>query len=44
VDRAKARGLAILAWTVRTPEDLAKARRHADNIVFEGLEPVRSGA
>jgi glycerophosphoryl diester phosphodiesterase len=39
VDKARARGLPVLAWTVRTPGDLAKARACADNFVFEGIEP-----
>lgn len=29
-------GAAILCWTIRSPEDAAKARAHADNITFEG--------
>ena len=32
-------GLPIIAWTVRTPEDLARARAFADQIVFEGFDP-----
>lgn len=34
---ARARGLPVLAWTVRTAEDRATAARHADNIIFETL-------
>lgn len=32
----KARGAAILCWTVRSPEAEAEARKIADNITFEG--------
>ncbi len=32
----KAKGAAILCWTVRSPEAEAKARRIADNITFDG--------
>lgn len=32
----KARGAAILTWTIRSPEAEALARRVADNITFEG--------
>lgn len=31
----KARGAAILCWTIRSPGDEAKARRIADNVTFE---------
>lgn len=27
----------VLAWTVTTADDLDRARRHADNVIFEGL-------
>lgn len=37
----KARGAAILCWTVRTPEAEHAARRIADNITFEGYLPDR---
>lgn len=33
-------GAAILCWTVRSPEEEAMARRHADNITFEGYSPA----
>lgn len=36
---ARARGLPILAWTVRTKRDLKLARSHADNVIFEGIVP-----
>jgi glycerophosphoryl diester phosphodiesterase len=29
----------VLSWTVRTEQNLAQARRHADNIIFEKLQP-----
>ncbi|MEX3017058.1 glycerophosphodiester phosphodiesterase family protein [Gymnodinialimonas hymeniacidonis] len=32
----KARGVPILCWTVKSPEDEAMARKVADNITFEG--------
>jgi glycerophosphoryl diester phosphodiesterase len=32
-------GLPLLTWTVRTPEDRARAARHADQIIFEGFRP-----
>jgi glycerophosphoryl diester phosphodiesterase len=32
----KAKGAAILCWTIRSPEDEAKVRRVAQNITFEG--------
>lgn len=33
--RYRERGGVLLAWTVRTPDELALARTHADNIIFE---------
>lgn len=32
----KAQGLAVLCWTVRSPEEEASARRIAQNVTFEG--------
>lgn len=32
----KAKGLAVLCWTIRSPEAEAEARRIADNVTFEG--------
>jgi glycerophosphoryl diester phosphodiesterase len=32
-------GLPVSVWTVRNPEDVAKATAHADQIVFEGFLP-----
>lgn len=36
----KARGAAILCWTIRSPEAEQAARRIADNITFEGYLPT----
>lgn len=33
--RARSRGLPVLSWTVRSPDDRARAARHADQIIFE---------
>ena len=32
-------GLPLLTWTVRNDEELKRARRHADQIIFEGFRP-----
>ena len=41
VAELKAEGAAILCWTIRSPEEEAKARHHAANITFEGyLSPL----
>jgi len=32
-------GLPLLTWTVRTPEDSARAARYADQMIFEGFRP-----
>lgn len=32
-------GCPLLAWTVRTPDQRARAARHADQMVFEGFVP-----
>jgi glycerophosphoryl diester phosphodiesterase len=32
-------GLPVMTWTVRTPEDVARASAHADQMVFEGFLP-----
>ena len=32
-------GLPLLTWTVRTPEQRARARRYADQMIFEGFVP-----
>jgi len=31
--------LPVMTWTVRTPEDRARAEKHADQMVFEGFVP-----
>ena len=33
------RGLPVITWTVRTPEDVETTYRHADQMTFEGFEP-----
>ena len=41
VANLKSAGAAILCWTIRTPEAEAAARRHAQNVTFEGyLSPI----
>jgi len=32
-------GLPLLAWTVRSDEDRARAKRYADQMIFEGFKP-----
>jgi glycerophosphoryl diester phosphodiesterase len=32
-------GLPVMTWTVRTPDDVRRARIHADQMVFEGFLP-----
>lgn len=32
-------GVAVFCWTIRSPEDEARARKVADNITFEGYSP-----
>lgn len=36
VAELKARGVPVLCWTIRSPEQEAEARRIADNVTFEG--------
>jgi len=36
---ARGAGLPLLVWTVKTPRQLAKARRLADNVIFEHVAP-----
>ncbi len=38
VARLKARGVPILCWTIRSPEQEREARKIADNITFEGYD------
>ena len=33
-------GLPLLTWTVRTEEQRARAARHADQMIFEGIRPA----
>ena len=33
-------GLPLMTWTVRTPADVARAKHHADQMVFEGFIPA----
>lgn len=40
VTALKQRGIPVLCWTIRTPEEEARARRIADNVTFEGYFPV----
>lgn len=35
----RGRGRPVIAWTVRTEDDLARARAACDNLIFEGLRP-----
>jgi glycerophosphoryl diester phosphodiesterase len=37
--KLRAKGMPVVAWTVRNEEQLATAREHADNIIFEGFSP-----
>lgn len=37
--RLRQQGLPVVAWTVRSEEDRALARDHADNMIFEGFTP-----
>ena len=32
-------GVPLICWTIRTPDDLAKARLYTDQITFEGFDP-----
>lgn len=40
VEAWRRRGLPLVTWTVRTPEELDRARRLADNLIFELLPPA----
>ncbi len=33
-------GLPVMTWTVRNPDDVARARLHADQMIFEGFLPT----
>jgi len=39
----RAQGVPVLCWTIRSPEEEAKARRRADNVTFEGYLPGPAG-
>jgi glycerophosphoryl diester phosphodiesterase len=39
VSRLRAAGLPVITWTVRDTQGLALARRHADQCIFESLDP-----
>jgi len=43
VSELKARGVPILCWTVRSPEQEAEARRVAENVTFEGYLAAHPG-
>jgi len=36
--RARRRGLPVLTWTVRSPDERARAAAHADQIIFERMD------
>ncbi len=38
-ERWRAAGGALLAWTVTTEDELQRARRLTDNVIFEGIRP-----
>jgi glycerophosphoryl diester phosphodiesterase len=38
--KLREKGMPVVAWTVRNEEQLATARQHADNIIFEGFTPA----
>ncbi|MDH3263886.1 MAG: glycerophosphodiester phosphodiesterase family protein [Paracoccaceae bacterium] len=40
----KAKGATLLCWTIRSAEEEAAARRHADNVTFEGYLPALATA
>lgn len=42
VAELKEAGARVLSWTIRSPEDEARARRIADNVTFEGYLPATS--
>lgn len=37
---ARRLGIPVVAWTVRAPADLLRARRLADNVIFEDVRPT----
>ena len=34
-------GVPVITWTVRTPDQVARTREHADQMTFEGFDPRR---
>lgn len=42
VSQLKSRGVPVLTWTIRSPEEEAIARAIADNVTFEGYLPALS--
>jgi glycerophosphoryl diester phosphodiesterase len=42
VRRRRDAGEIVIAWTVRSPEQAARALRHVDNYIFEGFVPDRA--
>jgi len=42
VTRMRRSGVPVLGWTVRSPRAEAEARRHCDNVIFEGYVPSDS--
>ncbi len=44
VAELKARGVPVLTWTIRSPEEEAQARRIADNVTFEHYLPPLPGS
>lgn len=40
IGELKARGIPVLCWTIRSPQEEAEARKVADNVTFEGYLPV----
>jgi len=39
LSRLRRRGVAVLGWTVRTPDEAELAAPYVDNIIFEGFRP-----
>ena len=39
VEAFRASGRPVVTWTVRTPEQVARTRAHADQMTFEGFDP-----
>jgi glycerophosphoryl diester phosphodiesterase len=38
-DALRAKGMPVIAWTVRSPEEWARVKDHCDNLIFEGFTP-----